>query len=326
MTLHAYYLQVIRNVIIFFTLTSKDCEIMKNAFLLCLLLFSLFILQACSNDPIEIDGDKEKSLQHQENDQTLSDTSNQSENQNASNNEYKRIPVQLSKPVDGDTIDVIYNGSVEKVRFLLVDTPETSHPRLGKQPYGQEAKQFTTKLVENVKQLELEFDIGQNRDKYGRLLAYIYADGKMVQEELLKNGFARVAYIYAPNTRYVDHFRNLQADAQKKAIGIWEVENYVQEDGFHSHLITGSSQENNKPTEKNSDVGNKDSCTIKGNINSKGEKIYHTEKSPSYKITKPEAWFCTENEALEAGFRPLKTDKKIKKADKTINLVFRLPF
>ncbi|XKB95317.1 thermonuclease family protein [Niallia sp. JL1B1071] len=95
------------------------------------------------------------------------------------------------------------------MRFLLVDTPETSHPRLGKQPFGQDAKEFTTKLVEQAKTLELEFDIGQNRDKYGRLLAYVYVDNVMIQEELLKRGLAHVAYVYAPNTRYMDEFEKI---------------------------------------------------------------------------------------------------------------------
>lgn len=56
----------------------------------------------------------------------------------------------------------------------------------------------------------------------------------MVNETLLEKGLARVAYVYAPNTRYVDEFREIQSKTQKQAIGIWSIENYVQEDGFHS--------------------------------------------------------------------------------------------
>lgn len=211
------------------------------------------------------------------------------------NTDYKRIEVELAQPSDGDTIAVFYNGNREIVRFLLVDSPETSHPRLGEQPYGKEAKEFTKNLVENARKIELEFDIGLQRDKYGRLLAYTYVDGNLVQEELLKNGLARVAYIYPPNTRYVDQFNTIQKEAQQKGIGIWEIENYAQEDGFHPELM------NSKEIE---DISANDGCLIKGNIGS--EKIYHTPDSAWYEQTKPEVMFCTEEEAVNAGFRPPK--------------------
>lgn len=210
-----------------------------------------------------------------------------------SQNVNNRVQVTLAKPIDGDTIAVMYNGSEQKVRFLLVDSPETAHPRLGEQPFGQEAKEFTRSLVENAKKIELEFDIGPNQDKYGRLLAYVYVDGKMIQEELLKKGLARVAYIYPPNTRYVDQFDVIQKKAQKEGVGIWEIENYAQEDGFHPETIDSSPKEN-----KSKD------CLIKGNIGR--EKIYHTPDSPWYKQTKAEVMFCTEKEAVKAGFRPPK--------------------
>ncbi|PKG23399.1 thermonuclease family protein [Niallia nealsonii] len=207
----------------------------------------------------------------------------------------KQVNVTLDKAIDGDTISVIYKGNKESVRFLLVDTPETAHPRLGIQPYGKEAKEFTKQLVEDADKLQLEFDIGQNRDKYGRLLAYVYADGEMVQKQLLKKGLARVAYIYDPNTRYVDVFTDIQKEAQKSGIGIWSVENYAQEDGFHKEVITEDSQEE---VEKEQGKG----CLIKGNITA-NDKIYHTPDSPWYKQTKAEKMFCTEKEAQAAGFR-----------------------
>lgn len=204
-----------------------------------------------------------------------------------------KFPVQLLDVIDGDTIAVNYNGNRESVRFLLVDSPETSHPRLGKQPFGKEAKEFTRNIVEDAQKIELEFDIGPKRDKYGRLLAYVYVDGKMIQEELLKKGLVRVAYIYPPNTRYVDQFNAIQKEAQQQGVGIWEIENYAQEDGFHPELMDSSSKAKDS----------KD-CLIKGNIGS--EKIYHTPDSPWYEQTKAEVMFCTEKEAKEAGFRPPK--------------------
>ncbi|WP_445491115.1 thermonuclease family protein [Niallia sp. 03133] len=222
-----------------------------------------------------------------------SQTSESGENREQST--FKREAVKLDKAIDGDTIGVVYKGEKEKVRFLLVDTPETSHPRFGEQPYGKEAKAFTRNLVEQAKTLQLEFDIGQNRDKYGRLLAYVYADGEMIQEKLLQKGFARVAYIYAPNTRYVDSFTSLQKKAQQKGIGIWKVENYAQDDGFHKDLI----EPKEEPEKK---ANNSNACNIKGNITSSA-KIYHTPDSRWYKQTKEEVMFCSEEDAINAGFR-----------------------
>ena len=104
------------------------------------------------------------------------------------------IPVELVKTIDGDTIKIVYEGKEQNVRYLLIDTPETNHPRLGKQPFGEKAKERNQELMTSGK-LEIEFDIGQRTDKYGRLLAYIYIDGESVQEKLLAEGLARVGYL-----------------------------------------------------------------------------------------------------------------------------------
>jgi micrococcal nuclease len=208
----------------------------------------------------------------------------------------ERIPVKLVKVIDGDTIKVEMNGKDETVRFLLVDTPESVHPTKPVQPFGKEASQFTKDLLTNAS-IELELGIGE-RDKYGRLLAYVYADGKSVQEILLKKGLARVAYVFEPNTKYIDEYREIQSQAQKQALGIWSIENYVSEYGFDSDE-TG--QKPSAPAE-NTEIPN-GKCTIKGNISSSGEKIYHIPNGRYYKITKPEQWFCTEKDAVHAGFR-----------------------
>ncbi|MCM3783597.1 thermonuclease family protein [Neobacillus mesonae] len=218
----------------------------------------------------------------------------------AEDHEYPRVPVTLDRAVDGDTLKVIYEGKSDSVRLLLVDTPETSHPKLGVQPLGNEAKAYTKKALEEADKIELEFDICGNRDKYSRLLAYVYLDGVMLQESLLEEGLARVAYIYQPNVRYVDQFEAIQKESQKKGIGIWEFENYAQEDGFHPAEYESSDKES---TISDSQTPPSNSCTIKGNINSKGDKIYHTVDSPQYKATNPEEWFCSEEEAIAAGFR-----------------------
>ncbi len=142
-----------------------------------------------------------------------------------------QIPVTLVSTTDGDTIRIMYNGKNEPIRYLLIDTPETNHPRLGKQPFGDEAKERNRELV-NSGDLTIEFDVGEKRDKYDRLLAYVYVDGKSVQETLVREGLARVAYVYPPNTRYLTPYEEAQSLAMSEKIGIWSVEDYTTDSGF----------------------------------------------------------------------------------------------
>lgn len=146
----------------------------------------------------------------------------------------EKIPVELIDIKDGDTIEILYNGGKTAiVRYLLIDTPETSHPKLGKQPFGEEAKARNKELLSSGK-LTIEFDVGEQIDKYGRILAYVYVDCKSVQEQLLREGLARVAYVYPPNTRYLSDFKKAQEEAKKKGIGIWSIQNYITDKGFNS--------------------------------------------------------------------------------------------
>ncbi|WOV83378.1 thermonuclease family protein [Sporosarcina jeotgali] len=159
------------------------------------------------------------------------------------------IPVELVKTIDGDTIKIMYEGKETNVRYLLIDTPETHHPRLGKQPFGEEAKRRNQELMNSGK-LEIEFDIGQKYDKYDRLLAYIYIDGESVQEKLLSEGLARVAYVYPPNTRHLDEYEKVQKEAKKKGIGIWTLEDYATDRGFDSGTYPVKGDTSSKTTAK----------------------------------------------------------------------------
>ncbi|MEC4030165.1 endonuclease YokF [Bacillus subtilis] len=142
------------------------------------------------------------------------------------------VDVTLDRAVDGDTIKVNYNGNVDTVRYLLVDTPETKKPDSCVQPYGEDASKRNKELVNSGK-LQLEFDKGDHRDKYGRLLAYVYVDGKSVQEALLKEGLARVAYVYEPNTKYIDQFKKDEQEAKTEKLSIWSKNGYVTDRGFN---------------------------------------------------------------------------------------------
>src|SRR5690606_23589494 len=81
----------------------------------------------------------------------------------------------------------------------------------------------------NANRITLEYDV-EKRDKYNRVLAYVYADGKNVQEALLERGLARVGYIYE-SRRYLDEFRKAEDIAQEKKIGIWQCPGYATDEG-----------------------------------------------------------------------------------------------
>ncbi|MDM5357817.1 thermonuclease family protein [Peribacillus sp. ACCC06369] len=209
----------------------------------------------------------------------------------------RTFTAEIVRVVDGDTVKIkMPNGNEETVRLLLVDTPETVHPSKPVQPFGPEASKFTKDLMPEGSKVEVETGIGE-RDKYGRLLAYFYVDGKMVNKLLLEKGLARVAYVYAPNTKYLDELEDMQKQAQKEEIGIWSIENYATSKGFDD---SKSGEESEKKTTVHSSCNNPE---IKGNINSRGNKIYHIPSGQYYEITKPEEMFCTEQDAQEAGFR-----------------------
>lgn len=230
------------------------------------------------------------------------DTSNRNDTSEMFETETVRV-------VDGDTIKIMFRGREESVRFLLVDTPETVHPNKPEQPFGREASDHVKKMLEG-KKVRLEQDVSE-RDKYGRLLMYIYDEnGVSVQEELLRLGLARVAYIYPPNIKHVDKYKAIQEDAQKRGVGIWSIENYVQESGFNHEGETKVEPAKKSTTSTSSESSTESSSgdlKIKGNINSSGEKIYHMPGGMYYDRTNingpGEQYFKSEADAQAAGFR-----------------------
>jgi micrococcal nuclease len=130
----------------------------------------------------------------------------------------KYITAKVISVVDGDTIHVSIRGKKETVRLVLIDTPETKHPTKPIEPFGPEASKFTKDLLEG-KEVKLEQDVSI-RDRYGRLLMYVWLDDRLVNELLLEKGLARVA-VFPPDVKYVEAFRAVQKRAQDAAIGIW---------------------------------------------------------------------------------------------------------
>lgn len=122
---------------------------------------------------------------------------------------------------DGDTIVVDMNGHNEKIRFIGVDTPETQDPRKVVQCFGQVAGDFTKQLI-GSQTVRLEADpLSSNRDRYNRLLRYVYLpDNTLVQAEIIKQGYG-FAYTSFPFTKSQE-FSELQKQARGQNRGLWK--------------------------------------------------------------------------------------------------------
>lgn len=124
------------------------------------------------------------------------------------------------RDVDGDTIDVQQGGTRETVRLIGVDTPETHDPRKPVQCFGEAAAAHTKALVAG-KDVRLEADSeDSDRDKYHRLLRYVYLpDGTLLNAELIQDGWG-FAYVVFPFEK-LDAFRALEASARSAGSGLW---------------------------------------------------------------------------------------------------------
>ncbi|OGG85844.1 hypothetical protein A2392_00275 [Candidatus Kaiserbacteria bacterium RIFOXYB1_FULL_46_14] len=139
----------------------------------------------------------------------------------------KTTPVQLRasykvlKVIDGDTIVIDIDGTSETVRMIGVDTPETVHPSKAVQCFGVEASD-QTKAWLTGQSVKLETDSSQGeRDKYGRLLAYVFrADNLFINQKLITEGFA-YEYTYNLPYKYQAEFKAAEANARTDKRGLW---------------------------------------------------------------------------------------------------------
>jgi micrococcal nuclease len=140
----------------------------------------------------------------------------QTNSTNSTNSTVKVISV-----IDGDTI-VIEGG--QKVRYIGINTPEflydKSGHKTGDQCFAKEATEENKKLVEG-KTVKLQKDSSE-KDKYGRLLRYVYVDNNFVNESLIKNGYARLMTI-KPDTDHSLQFKTDQENAKENNLGLWKV-------------------------------------------------------------------------------------------------------
>jgi micrococcal nuclease len=125
--------------------------------------------------------------------------------------------LRMKEVVDGDTI-VLNNG--ETVRYIGIDTPEEG------ESFFLESTEANLQLLQG-KVISLRYDI-ERRDRYGRLLAYVWVDTLLVNAELVRRGLAYV-YLFSPNLKYRDLFISLQKKAREDSLGIWSVQTTPEE-------------------------------------------------------------------------------------------------
>jgi micrococcal nuclease len=145
--------------------------------------------------------------------------------------------VTINRVVDGDTLEVTFENKTERLRLIGVDTPEVYNSkkmrsdahRLGiseedVQKKGMQASKFVAEfLKERYSNQKIRLEIGaEERDRYGRLLGYVwFIDGKMLNEEIIKAGYG-TAMVIPPNSKYFTRFQKFEGQARKDKIGIWE--------------------------------------------------------------------------------------------------------
>lgn len=142
--------------------------------------------------------------------------------------------VTIIKIIDGDTLKIKYQGKDENVRLIGIDTPESKANKKAENDskrsgqdirtitaLGKEATNYVKSLVKPGNTVRIEFDV-QQRDRYGRLLGYIYLDnGKMLNEEVTRAGYATIMTV-PPNVKYSERFLKAFREARENKRGLWK--------------------------------------------------------------------------------------------------------
>jgi micrococcal nuclease len=132
-----------------------------------------------------------------------------------------RLTGRVTRIVDGDTIKVRLGDRTETVRYIGVDTPESVKPGVPVQCFAKQASAFNRRLVAG-RAVRLRLG-AEHRDRYGRLLAYVFLEGEgavFVNAVLLRRGYARTLAI-PPNTRLATRFDRLERVAMRRGRGLW---------------------------------------------------------------------------------------------------------
>ncbi len=214
--------------------------------------------------------------------------------------------------IDGITIEVEADGRVSRVRYLGVEIPDTGRVEPSGQQTAEEAWDFNRFLVEG-KTVELEKGLTEV-DQSGQLLRYVYVNGEMVNLALLTNGYATVASFPA-KFKYLTSFLIAEENAEASLRGVWSLNSVKDDHSSPTPSFSGGTLPK-LPEEKRSldvcDYSDSNTPVIKGNVDSRtGERIYHVPDGFFYSTTvvdesAGDRWLCTEEEAVEAGWKKSK--------------------
>ena len=149
-------------------------------------------------------------------------------------NSYAQQKTTVTRIIDGDILQALYGEREKRIRLIGIDTPESRVNKKAKRDanmseqdiktiieMGRKSKKYVDGLVKRGDLITIEFD-AQERDKYGRLLCYVYlSNGKMLNKEILKAGYAVIMTI-PPNVKYKDIFLRAYKQARDRKVGLWE--------------------------------------------------------------------------------------------------------
>jgi micrococcal nuclease len=137
---------------------------------------------------------------------------------------YHRKTFTVAEVIDGDTLDIDApdgEKAATRIRLIGVDTPETKHPTTGVMYYGPQASEYARQLAGGQRVTVLLDTVSAERDRYGRLLAYVaLPDGRTLNEELIRTGHG-YADLRFSHTRF-DNFVSLMDTAITQKAGLWE--------------------------------------------------------------------------------------------------------
>ena len=204
---------------IFSFILGQNASRKKTGLVFALATVVFFILVGITIDPIDKSSSKDSELS--EGTASLVENIEQAEDveteQKEPSEETKASLIKVVRVIDGDTIEI--EGG-QKIRYIGIDTPETVHPSKPIECFGKEASNKNKELVEG-KMVRLEKDVSET-DKYGRLLRYIWINDLMVNDYLVRNGYA-MSSSYPPDIKYQDQFIEAQKEARENNRGLWSV-------------------------------------------------------------------------------------------------------
>jgi micrococcal nuclease len=120
--------------------------------------------------------------------------------------------------VDGDSIHVLIGGRTERLRLIGVDAPEIEHRDQPAECFGEDSALFTRRSLED-RRIRIEFDV-ERRDRFDRLLAYVFFGGELFNETLVAEGFA-IERSYPPNLAHQEVLRKAEVEARVERRGLW---------------------------------------------------------------------------------------------------------